>query len=81
MIVVDTGRLCPLPFEEMIDAKTKKTEIRFVDVKSESYKVAKSYMVRMEKRDLKDKVLLSKMAEIARMSEKEFKERYGYLVD
>ncbi|MFC1502204.1 diphosphate--fructose-6-phosphate 1-phosphotransferase [bacterium] len=81
MIVVDTGRLCPLPFEKMIDAKTKKTEIRFVDVKSASYKVSRSYMVRMEKRDLKDKVLLSKMAEIARMSEKEFKERYGYLVD
>jgi 6-phosphofructokinase 1 len=80
MIVVDNGRLCPIPFENMIDRKTKKTEIRFVNIKSESYRVASSYMVRMEKRDLQDRPLLIKMSEYAKMSENEFKERFRYLV-
>jgi 6-phosphofructokinase len=80
MIVVDDGRLCPIPFKDMIDPKTKKTEIRFVNVKSESYTVSTSYMVRFEKRDLKDHDLLKKMAEISKRTEKEFTERFGYLV-
>lgn len=80
LIVVDNGKMCPIPFDQMIDPKTKKTEVRFVDTKSESYQVARSYMVRLEKRDLEDTALLQKMAEEARMSEKEFVDKYGYLV-
>lgn len=81
MIVVDNGRLRPVPFEKMLDPRTKKTQVRFVDVESESYKIAKSYMVRIEKRDLKDKDLLQKMAAEAKLTEKEFAEKYMYLVE
>ncbi|MBN2030203.1 6-phosphofructokinase [bacterium] len=80
LIVVDNGRMCPVPFDQMIDPKTKKTEVRFVDTKSESYQVARSYMVRLEKRDLEDRDLLKKMADEAKMTEKTFIDRYGYLV-
>ncbi|RKY54502.1 MAG: 6-phosphofructokinase [Candidatus Neomarinimicrobiota bacterium] len=80
MIVVDNGKLRPLPFDKLIDPRTKKTAVRFVDIKSESYKVARSYMVRLEKRDFEDRDLLHKMAEAAKMTEKEFVDRYGYLV-
>ncbi|MCJ7812843.1 6-phosphofructokinase [bacterium] len=80
LIVVDNGKMCPIPFDQMIDPKTKKTEVRFVDVHSDSYKVARSYMVRLEKRDLEDHTLLKKMAAEAKMTEKEFINRYGYLV-
>jgi hypothetical protein len=81
MIVVDSGKLCPMPFERMMDPKTKKTTVRYVDIESESYKVARSYMVRLEKIDLEDQELLSDMAKTAKLSEKEFKEKFGYLVD
>ena len=80
LIVVDNGKLRPLPFDKLIDPRTKKTAVRFVDIKSESYKVARSYMVRLEKRDFEDRDLLRKMAETAKMTEKEFVDRYGYLV-
>ena len=80
MIVVDNGRLRPMPFENMIDPETKKTQIRFVDVSSESYKIARSYMVRFEDWDLPDKKLLKGMADAAQMDPKAFEERYGYIV-
>lgn len=80
MIVVDNGKLIPIPFSKMIDPKTKKTEIRYVDVKSDTYVVARSYMVRLEKEDLSDTQLLSKMAGYAKISETEFVKRFGYLV-
>ncbi len=79
MISVLNGKLMPLPFDEMIDPRTKKTEIRYVDVNSEKYKVARNYMVRLEKRDLEDKEFLKKMATIARLSEKEFYDKYSYI--
>jgi 6-phosphofructokinase 1 len=63
----------------MINPKTKKTEVRYVDVNSDSYRVARSYMVRFDKQDLHDPELLAKMAGYARMTEKEFVKRFGYL--
>ncbi len=79
MICVDNGKLHPLPFEKILDPKTKKTAIRYVDIKSDSYIVARSYMVRLEARDLKDKEFLKKLAQAAKMSEDEFVNRFGYL--
>jgi ATP-dependent phosphofructokinase / diphosphate-dependent phosphofructokinase len=79
MITVDNGTLTPLLFEKMINPKTKKTEVRYVDVNSDSYRVARSYMVRLDKPDLLDPELLSKMAGYARMTEREFVKRFGYL--
>lgn len=79
MITVDNGKLTPLAFEKMINPKTNKTAVRYVDVNSDSYKVARSYMVRLDREDLSDSDLLSKMAGYARMTEKEFVKRFGYL--
>lgn len=80
MIVVDNGKLIPIPFSKLIDPKTKKTEIRYVDVKSDTYVVARSYMVRLDKEDLSDTQLLSKMAGYAKISETEFLKQVSYLV-
>ena len=79
MITVDNGRLTPLPFEKMINPKTNKTEIRYVDIKSDSYNVARSYMVRLDREDFSDPEILSKMAGYGKMTEKEFVKRFGYL--
>jgi len=81
MISVINGVLTPLSFDKMIDPKTKKTKIRYVDVKSERYRIARNYMVRLEKRDIEDTEFLKKMAEAAKMSKEEFLERFGYLVN
>jgi ATP-dependent phosphofructokinase / diphosphate-dependent phosphofructokinase len=80
MICVDNGSLHPLLFTEMIDPKTKKTAVRFVNIKSDSYKVARSYMVRLEKRDLEDKHFLKQMAHAGKMTVKQFKDKFEYLV-
>ena len=79
MICVENGVLRPLPFDEMINPKTGKTMVRFVDIKSDAYRIARSYMVRLEKRDFEDERILKKMSKSAKMSVDEFKERYEYL--
>jgi len=79
MIIYDSGRLTPIPFKDMIDPKTGKTRIRLVDIKSESYAIAKKYMIRLEKEDLEDKNIKS-LAEAGKMTVEEFRKRFSYLV-
>jgi 6-phosphofructokinase 1 len=80
MIVVDNGKLTPIPFDEIIDPNTKKTAVRYVDIDSDSYKVARSYMVRFDKDDREDQDLINEIARAAKMTDKEFVDRYGYLM-
>lgn len=75
MIIFDSGRLTPIPFKDMIDPKTGKTRIRLVDIKSESYAIAKKYMIRLEKEDLEDKNINS-LAEAGKMTVEEFRKRF-----
>lgn len=79
MISVDNGSLHPIPFEEIIDKETKKTAVRYVDVQSDSYLVARSYMVRLEKRDMEDQELLPRLAAAAKLTPKQFVARFEHL--
>ena len=79
MITFYEGRLKAIPFRKMIDPVTKKTKLRYVDIKSEPYMVGREYMVRLEKEDFIPKNL-SRLAKAGRMSVGEFRKRFSYLV-
>ncbi len=81
MICMVNGVMMPMPFDYMINPKTKKTEVRYVDVESEKYKIARNYMVRLEKRDFMDEDFLSKMVEGSKLSKEKFLEKFCYLVE
>ena len=79
MITFYESRLKAIPFRKMIDPVTKRTKLRYVDIKSEPYMVGREYMVRLEKEDFIRKNL-SRLAKAGRMSVGEFKKRFFYLV-
>jgi 6-phosphofructokinase 1 len=72
------GRLQPLPFDDMINPKTGRMLPRKVDIKSESYEVARNYMLRLEPNDLDNPEKLASMARTAKMSEAAFRERFSF---
>jgi 6-phosphofructokinase 1 len=74
------GSMVPRPFEEMIDPVTKKMRPRLVDIHSETYEVARRYMIRLEKDDFDDPGRLKKLADVIKMTPEQFKDRFGYLV-
>jgi 6-phosphofructokinase 1 len=76
MVTIQGSNLVPVSFAEMVDPKTNRTRVRLVDVKSDSYRVARAYMIRLEEQDLRDPVMLAKLASSAKMSEQEFAQRY-----
>ncbi|MBI5098533.1 MAG: 6-phosphofructokinase [Nitrospirae bacterium] len=79
MIVFDEGRLRPIPFVELMDYSTGKVKMRPVDLTSETYKVGREYMIRLEKGDFQGENL-ERLAKTANMKPEEFKNRFGYIV-
>ena len=76
MVTLQGGNLQPLAFASMIDPETNRTRVRTVDVQSDSYRVARAYMIRLERSDLENSMMLAKLARAAKMTEAEFLERY-----
>ena len=81
MITLEDGSLVPLPFDAFRDPETGRPRVRLVDVSSTSYRVAREYMIRLERDDLEDPQKLGPIAEAAGLSPDEFRSRFGYLVD
>ena len=80
MITRQAGDIVPLPFGSFTDPDTGRPQVREVNVKSGSYRVATEYMIRLEQEDLDDPDKLAPIAGAAGMSSDAFRERYGYLV-
>jgi 6-phosphofructokinase 1 len=81
MIVVEDRRLRFMDFAEMRDPATGKTRVRRVDLNSTSYRVARQYMIRLQRSDFDDPAALARLAEAARMTPDSFRDRFGYLAD
>ncbi|MDT8435594.1 MAG: diphosphate--fructose-6-phosphate 1-phosphotransferase [Gemmatimonadota bacterium] len=70
------GHLSVRPFEEFRDPETGRTRVRLVDVDSEHFRVARQYMIRLERRDLDDPVMRATIAEAAGMDPEAFRARF-----
>ncbi len=80
MVCLIGGRLEILPFDELRDPATGRTKVRLVDIHSEHYRVAREYMIRLEKEDLEDPEMLAKLASAAKMTPEEFKSKFAHAV-
>ncbi len=80
MICVDAGKLVPIELTSLLDPKTGKMRVKMVDIHTESYAVAREYMIRLEKEDFDNPEMLQKLAEAARLTPDGFRERFGNVV-
>ena len=51
LIALAGGRIVPITLEEMLDPATGRIRVRLVDVTTESYEVARKYMIRLDEHD------------------------------
>jgi len=79
MIVAYEGNIRPVPFVEMIDYATGKVKIRKVNIETETYEVARKYMIRLEKEDFEGS-RLAHLAKTANMSPEDFRTRFSYVL-
>jgi 6-phosphofructokinase 1 len=80
MVTIQAGRLVPIPFGLMLDPKTGKVRVRYVDIESEMYQTLDAYMIRLRPEDLGQPESLSALAKAGNLSETELLTRFGPLV-
>jgi 6-phosphofructokinase 1 len=80
MVTIQAGRLVPIPFGLMLDPKTGKVRVRYVDVESEMYQTLDAYMIRLRAEDLATPESLAALAKAGNLSETEMLARFGPLV-
>jgi 6-phosphofructokinase 1 len=85
LVCVVGGQLRYLPFEELMDPATGRTRIRVVDVTAPMYRIAREYMIRLEREDFEDERRVAELARAAStkqytMTPEEFRQRFQHVV-
>jgi ATP-dependent phosphofructokinase / diphosphate-dependent phosphofructokinase len=80
MVTIQAGRLVPVPFGLMMDAKTGKIRVRYADIESEMYQTLAAYMIRLKAEDFDDPAGVAALAKAGHMEPAEFKRRFAPLV-
>ena len=80
MVSIQNGRFTPIPFDRMVDPATGRTRVRMVDIDSESYHVARRFMIRLCAEDLEDPTMLERYAMTVGLTPRAFHERFAYLL-
>jgi 6-phosphofructokinase 1 len=80
LVCLVDGNIEYLGFARLLDPKTGKSRIRAVDITTPSYRVAREYMIRLEKEDFEDPEKLRLLAQAAKnLAPDAFKTRFQYL--
>ncbi len=75
LIALSGGRVVPVRLEELLDPQSGRIRVRLVDVTTESYEVARKYMIRLESSDLAEPIL-SRLAAQTSLSSEDFAARF-----
>jgi 6-phosphofructokinase len=79
VITMQNGAPRPIALADCADLATGKGLRRAVDVQSEDYRVARRYMVRLEKSDFSDEEWVTKLAAAGGMSPQQLRDHFARL--
>jgi 6-phosphofructokinase len=79
LIALSGGRVTPVTLADLQDPQTGRVRVRMVDVTTEAYEVARSYMIRLEAADLTEP-RLSQLAAQTNLSPEDFSDAFGAAV-
>ena len=77
MVSIQNGRFVPIPFKQMVDSSTGRTKVRMVDIDSQSYQIARQYMICLTEADLNNSDMVGRYAVMAGLSPEAFRERFN----
>ena len=79
-ITLQRDQVVPIPFDQMMDPATGRTQVRVVNIDSFIYRSAYKFMIRLKRENFDDDMLIARMAAQTHLSAEEFVARYGYLM-
>jgi 6-phosphofructokinase 1 len=81
MVAMVEGRFRAIPFEELMDLRNGCTRVRMVDIESDRYKIARTYMLRLKPEDFDDDVALARLSDTAHVTPEKFAAEFAHLLD
>jgi 6-phosphofructokinase 1 len=78
LIALSGGHVVPVTLQELLDPATGRIRTRVVDITTESYEVARQYMIRLEPEDLHEPQL-ARLAAETKLSPERFASEFGRL--
>ena len=79
IITVQNNQIVPIPYDQIIDPETGRTEVRMVNIDSYRYRSCYKTMARLKPEHAGDTALFQKLSALTNLSAAEFEQRYGYL--
>jgi len=80
-VTLEEDHVQVLPFKALRDPDTGRTRVRLVDIDSTHYRVARDYMIRLEKRDFEDLAKVEALAGAAKLSPDDFRAMFAPMVE
>lgn len=76
MVSIQNGRFTPIPFTQMVDQATGRAKVRMVDIASQSYQIARQYMIRLSPEDFQNPIELGRCAALVGLTPDQFRRRF-----
>ena len=71
------GHLTAIPFADLRDPETGRLRLRLVDIQSDRYRVARTYMIRLRPEDFEGEAL-ARLAAVVSVSPETFREEFAH---
>lgn len=79
LISIQRAQFVPVKFDTIMDKTTGRMKVRMVDVASDNFKIARSFMDRLDAQDFADETKLAKLAKAANMSPADFAKAFAHV--
>jgi 6-phosphofructokinase 1 len=81
VVTTQAGQFVPIPFSALVDPETGRARVRYLDVNSTRYAIARRYMIRIRRDDFENSHELAKIAAAAGLTLEEFRREFEPLVE
>jgi 6-phosphofructokinase 1 len=81
LVSMVNGHFQPIPFDKIMDPSTGRMRVRMVDLESDRYRIARSYMIRLRRGDLDDSLEMQRLADVIGKTPDEFKREFSSVFD
>lgn len=76
MVALLNGKTIPIPLRAVTDPQTQRTRVRLVEISSDGYQAALSYMIRLKRKDFESAESVRALAKAAAMETGDFEKRF-----
>lgn len=80
VVSIVNGRFKPISFQDMKDPATGRPRVRMVDVDSDRYKIARSFMLRLKRQDFDKPDEMARFAAVSHLTPEAFRDQFFHLV-